>query len=99
MIAIENVRLFEEVQARTAELQESLEYQTAISDVLEVIGRSPSELQPVFHTIAAAPHILCRPVLPCLSLRRQSPSLRSASWTEPRGTRCPPEGLSSRPGP
>jgi len=51
MIAIENVRLFDEVQARTRELSESLEQQTATSEVLKVISSSPGELEPVFHSM------------------------------------------------
>ena len=51
VIAIENVRLFEAEQQRTRELSESLEQQTATSEVLRVISSSPGELEPVFQAM------------------------------------------------
>ena len=51
VIAIENVRLFDEVQARTHELSDSLQQQTATADVLKVISSSPGELEPVFQAM------------------------------------------------
>jgi transcriptional regulator with GAF, ATPase, and Fis domain len=59
VIAIENARLFEVEQQRTAEVSEALEQQTATSEVLKVISGSPGELEPVFEAILKNASRLC----------------------------------------
>ncbi|MGA7534533.1 MAG: GAF domain-containing protein, partial [Pseudolabrys sp.] len=59
VIAIENVRLFDEVQARTRDLSEALEQQMATSEVLKVISSSPGELEPVFEAMLANATRIC----------------------------------------
>ena len=59
VIAIENTRLFDAVQARTRDLEESLEQQTAAAEILRVISHSPTDVQPVFDAIAQSVTALC----------------------------------------
>ena len=59
VIAIENVRLFDEVQAKTRDLEEALRYQTGSANILRVIASSPTDVKPVLKAIVESACELC----------------------------------------
>ena len=79
VIAIENVRLFEAEQQRRRELSESLQQQTATSEVLQVISSSPGDLQPVFTAMLANATRICEAKFGNLFLR-EGDAFRAVAW-------------------
>ena len=85
VIAIENVRLFKELGDRNAELREALEHQTATSEVLSIISRSPTDVQPVLEAIVESAARVCGIDDVVLRLRDGNSDCCAGSfWSDPR---------------
>jgi PAS domain S-box-containing protein len=89
-IAIENVRLFNELQARNRELTESLEQQTATGEILRVISSSPTDLAPVFDAVAKSVARLCD-APDVVITRAEGDSMRFAASVGPLGQTIEPD--------
>jgi GAF domain-containing protein len=88
VIAIENARLFEELQDRTTDLSQALERQTAISDVLRVIASSPTDAGPVLETIAQSAMQLSDSTQALLMIREGEHLVRRATVGEDAESRA-----------
>ena len=85
LIAIENVRLFDQVQTRTRELSESLQQQTATADVLKVISRSTFDPQAVLDTLVESAAQLCEADQAAITRPQDDALLFAASFGFPPG--------------
>src|SRR3974390_169515 len=84
VIAIENARLLNELRQRTSDLTESLERQTATSEVLKVISSSPGELEPVFNAMLANATRICGATFGNLLLYEGEAFRRVAMYNAPQ---------------
>ena len=79
-VAIENTRLLNELRDRTDDLSEALEQQTATSEVLGIISKSPGELAPVFNAMLENATQICHAKYGVMFLRENDDTVRAGAW-------------------